>query len=157
MFLIFLAVLVFAFTSVMARSNPKLEGLGRAGRIGAIVLVVLGIATSCFVQISPGQVGVKTLFGKVQDGVLREGLNFVNPLIKVTKFDIKTQNYTMSSIHDEGDKFGDDAIRVLSADGLEVEIDLTVLYSVMPDKAPEILQTLGSRYRQKIVAPDYAY
>ncbi|MEZ4917991.1 MAG: prohibitin family protein [Saprospiraceae bacterium] len=153
MFLIFLGILVFAFTASIARTNPKLEGMGKVGRFAGIALMVLGLSTACFVQISPGEVGVKTLFGKVQEGVLREGLNFVNPLMKVSKFDIRTQNYTMSSIHDEGDKNGDDAIRVLSADGLEVEIDLTVLYSVRPDKAPDILQTIGRGYRDIIVRP----
>jgi hypothetical protein len=43
----------------------------------------------------------------------------------VTEFDIQTQNYTMSAIHSEGAQSGDDAIRVLSNDGLEVVIDLT--------------------------------
>jgi hypothetical protein len=40
----------------------------------------------------------------------------------------------MSGIHDEGQRSGDDAIRVLTADGLEVTIDLTVAvppYSLM--------------------------
>jgi hypothetical protein len=36
----------------------------------------------------------------------------------------------MSSSQNEGAQQGDDAIRVLSNDGLEVVIDLTVLYRV---------------------------
>jgi hypothetical protein len=51
----------------------------------------------------------------------------------VTEFDIQTQNYTMSAIHSEGAQSGDDAIRVLSNDGLEVVIDLTVLFRVSPE------------------------
>jgi hypothetical protein len=43
------------------------------------------------------------------------------------KLDIKTLNYTMSGQQDEGSKTGDDAIRVLTSDGLEVTIDLSVL------------------------------
>jgi regulator of protease activity HflC (stomatin/prohibitin superfamily) len=66
----------------------------------------------------------------VQTGILRSGLNVINPLLDVVDFDIRTQNYTMSSSQNEGDQFGDDAIRVLSNDGLEVVIDLTVLYRV---------------------------
>ena len=45
------------------------------------------------------------------------------------------QNYTMSGVHDEGSKAADDAIRVLSADGLEVIIDLSVLFKVKPSAA----------------------
>jgi hypothetical protein len=50
--------------------------------------------------------------------------------LEVTDFDIQTQNYTMSAAQTEGNQQGDDAIRVLSNDGLEVVIDLTVLYRV---------------------------
>jgi regulator of protease activity HflC (stomatin/prohibitin superfamily) len=93
------------------------------------------------------------LFGKIQGKVLTEGLNVVNPIMSVIKFDVKTRNYTMSAIHDEGDQLGDDAIRVLSADGLEVVIDLTVLYRVTSDKAPTILRTIGENYTQVVVRP----
>jgi regulator of protease activity HflC (stomatin/prohibitin superfamily) len=67
--------------------------------------------------------------------------------------DIKTQNYTMSGVHDEGSKSGDDAIRALTADGLEVVIDLTVLYRVLPTNAPNIVRESGLNYTDKIVRP----
>jgi regulator of protease activity HflC (stomatin/prohibitin superfamily) len=114
---------------------------------------VAGIAISVVKQVEAGQAGVQTLFGKVNDRVLESGLNYINPLAEVTMFDIKTQNYTMSGVHDEGDKGGDDAIRVLSADGLEVIIDLTVLYRVLPNEAPRILKEIGSDYKNTIVRP----
>jgi hypothetical protein len=69
---------------------------------------------------------VKSLYGSVQTDILQSGLSLINPLMDVTEFDIQTQNYTMSAIHNEGAQSGDDAIRVLSNDGLEVVIDLTV-------------------------------
>lgn len=77
----------------------------------------------------------------------------VNPLVEVHEFDIKTQNYTMSGIADEGNKGGDDAIRALSKDGLEVTIDLTVLYRIIPESAPAIYRELGVEYRDVIVRP----
>jgi hypothetical protein len=86
----------------------------------------LGFLTSCIKQIDAGQIGVKSLFGKVEDDVLYSGLNFVSiHWWMLSTIDVKTQNYTMSGVHDEGEKGGDDAIRVLTADGLEVVIDLT--------------------------------
>jgi regulator of protease activity HflC (stomatin/prohibitin superfamily) len=94
---------------------------------------------------------VQVLFGKVQDNVLESGLHIINPLVDVTTFDIQTQNYTMSAVHTEGQLQGDDAIRVLSSDGLEVTIDLSVLYKVNPAKAPFILQNIGMDYVDKIV------
>jgi len=59
----------------------------------------------------------------------------------------------MSGVLDEGEKSADDAIRVLSADGLEVIIDLTVLYKVIPSQAPRILQEIGTDYKNTIVRP----
>jgi len=98
-------------------------------------------------------VGVQKLFGKVSDNILESGLNIKNPLVEVVPFDIRTQNYTMSGATTGGEIVGDDAIHVLSADGLEVIIDLTVLYKVEPLKTPSILRELGINYRNVIVRP----
>jgi regulator of protease activity HflC (stomatin/prohibitin superfamily) len=122
-------------------------------RYGGLLLFLVGVASVSFKQIDAGEVGVQTLFGKVQDRILQSGLNVVNPLVEVHTFVTKTQNYTMSATHNEGDKVGDDAIRVLSADGLEVIIDLTVLYKIMPDQAPNILRKIGDDYKNVVVRP----
>jgi regulator of protease activity HflC (stomatin/prohibitin superfamily) len=115
--------------------------------------VIIGASFSMFKVVESGEVGVQTLFGKVNNDVLYSGLNIINPVMEVTTFDVKTQNYTMSGVNDEGSKAGDDAIRVLSADGLEVVIDLSVLFKVKPSSAPEILRTIGTDYLDKIVRP----
>jgi regulator of protease activity HflC (stomatin/prohibitin superfamily) len=77
----------------------------------------------------------------------------INPLMEVSRLDIKTQNYTMSGLHDEGEKMGDDAIRVLTADGLEVTIDLTVLFRLSEADAPRLVRETGVNYVDKIVRP----
>lgn len=59
----------------------------------------------------------------------------------------------MSGVNDEGNKLGDDAIRVLTSDGLEVTIDLTVLYRVVGSDAPKLLRETGDDFRDKIVRP----
>ncbi|HEX6428243.1 MAG TPA: prohibitin family protein [Niastella sp.] len=122
-------------------------------RIIGVILIVIGIFTSCIIQIEAGEVGVKKLFGKVQNDVLSSGLHFINPLLVVEEMDVRTQNYTMSGVHDEGTQSGDDAIRALTADGLEVVIDLTVLYRVLPTDAPRIVRESGLNYTDKIVRP----
>ncbi|WP_353485272.1 prohibitin family protein [Haliscomenobacter sp.] len=153
MVLITFGIIAIIVLNVMSNVSPNLNKLGRIGYMIGFALIVLGIISSCFVQITAGSVGVQSLFGKIQGKVLTEGLNVVNPIMTVIKFDVKTRNYTMSAIHDEGDQLGDDAIRVLSADGLEVVIDLTVLYRVTSDKAPTILRTIGEDYTQVVVRP----
>ena len=122
-------------------------------RIAGVVMALLGIFSGMFVQINAGKIGVKSLYGSVQAGVLESGLNLVNPFMDVTTFDIQTQNYTMSAIKNEGNQEGDDAIRVLSNDGLEVVIDLTVLYRITPSEAPRIYKQIGENYTDKIVRP----
>jgi len=153
MFLAVFGIFITVIASTISKANPNLGTFGKIGRLVGIAFIALGILTACFVQISPGTVGVQTLFGKVQQGILTEGLNVVNPMVDVITFDIRTQNYTMSGIRDEGEKMSDDAIHVLSSDGLEVEVDLTVLFRVVSDKAPEILRTIGQDYRDVIVRP----
>jgi regulator of protease activity HflC (stomatin/prohibitin superfamily) len=153
MVLIIFGIIAIIALNVMSNASPNLHKLGRIGYVIGFALIGLGIVSSCFVQINAGTVGVQSLFGKIQGKVLTEGLNVVNPIMTVIKFDVKTRNYTMSAIHDEGDQLGDDAIRVLSADGLEVVIDLTVLYRVTSDKAPTILRTIGENYTEVVVRP----
>jgi regulator of protease activity HflC (stomatin/prohibitin superfamily) len=153
MFLIILGMLALVAGFVINRNNSQLYRLAVPIRIAGLALILIGVLTASVKQIDAGQVGVQKLFGKVQNNVLESGLNTVNPLVEVITFDIKTQNYTMSAVHDEGDQSGDDAIRVLTADGLEVVIDLTVLYRVIPSEAPAILGEIGEDYRNKIVRP----
>lgn len=145
-----LLVLIISFA---VRGLPNIERPGKVGRFVGIALVILGIITASFIQIDAGKVGVKKLFGNVQKDVLNSGLNFVNPLYEIEKMDVRTQNYTMSGVKDEGHKAGDDAIRVLTADGLEVTLDLTVLYRVNPSEAPRLVKETGTDYEDKIVRP----
>jgi regulator of protease activity HflC (stomatin/prohibitin superfamily) len=153
MILLFIGSVLLIFGIQAARQESPLTRLAGTIRIAGIVLLIIGASSSMFKIIDAGQVGVKTLFGKVEDEVIYSGLNVINPLMEVTNFDVKTQNYTMSGVHDEGDKSGDDAIRVLSADGLEVIIDLSVLYKVQANEAPRILKEIGKDYTDKIVRP----
>lgn len=153
MIFIFLGILIIIVTGVMVKNNPQVARYKRVGNgIGAAMLVI-GILLASVVQIDAGQAGVKVLYGKVQPEVLGSGLHFINPLLTVQKVDARTQNYTMSGIHDEGTKSGDDAIKVLTSDGLEVTIDLTVLYRVLPSEAPRLLQETGFDFENKIVRP----
>lgn len=153
MFLLILGILLLIAGFTLARRTDNLKRYSTPLRVVGILLTLAGISAASIVQIGAGEVGVKMLYGRVQNDVLSSGLHFINPLMDVQKMDIKTQNYTMSSVRDEGAKEGDDAIRVLTSDGLEVVIDLTVLYKVLPSAAPQILRETGLDYTDKIVRP----
>jgi len=152
MVLILLGILVIV-AGLVASRNENYHRLGSGIRLAGLIITLIGISTACIVQVGAGEIGVKVLFGKVQNDVLSSGLHFISPLLEVQKMDIKTENYTMSGVHDEGSKSGDDAIRVLTSDGLEVTIDLTVLYKVLPSDAPKLIRETGLDYTDKIVRP----
>jgi len=153
MALIVIGIIVFIIGIALARRDEMVKRYAGTVRIVGLLIALAGVLTACIVQIDAGEIGVKKLFGKVQDDILTSGLHFINPLLDVEKMDVKTQNYTMSGIHDEGARSGDDAIRVLTSDGLEVIIDLTVLYKVLPADAPKIIRETGLNYTDKIVRP----
>ncbi len=151
--IIVVGIIIIAVGFAARKTNTPASPYSSIIKIFGFAVVIVGAILSSVVQINPGEIGVQKLFGKVNNNTLESGLNIVNPLVEVVTFDIRTQNYTMSGVQDEGTKSGDDAIRVLSADGLEVIIDLTVLYKVTPNEAPRILKEIGTDYRNTIVRP----
>lgn len=153
MIIIIVGVVLLLVAYNLKKVNSPLSANSGMIRIIGIVVVVFGVLSKCVVQVDAGKVGVQSVFGNVKKQTLNSGLNFVNPLADIKELDLKTQNYTMSGVHDEGSKSGDDAIKVLSKDGLEVTIDLTVLFRIVSAKAPDIYKQIGLNYVDVIVRP----
>lgn len=151
--IIIIGIILFLIGSSLSNSTSTISKFARPFKVAAVIAIVIGLMSSMFKQIDAGEVGVQSLYGNVQPDILESGLHVINPLMDITEFDIQTQNYTMSAIHAEGAQEGDDAIRVLSNDGLEVVIDLTVLYRVSPTESPKIYKQIGVNYIDKIVRP----
>src|ERR1700687_5330827 len=95
---------LFVITGIVVKNNPAFHKFKKGGRLIALLFVIIGIFIASIIQINVGEVGVKVLFGKVQNDVLGSGLHLVNPLLDIERVDIKTQNYTMSGVNDEGEK-----------------------------------------------------
>jgi len=106
----------------------------------SIAIALFILFTKAVVVIPAGHVGVMTLFGKVYEQSLREGINVINPLVKVHKMSIRTEQIT------------EDAT-VPSKEGLTVGVDFSVLFSLDPVKAPEVYRTVGPNYVSIIVTP----
>ena len=153
MALLIIGFIILIAGLILSRNESPARKLGNPVKLTGLAVMLAGLLLASIVQIDAGQVGVKSLFGKVQNDVLTSGLHLINPLMEVSRLDIKTQNYTMSGVHDEGIKTGDDAIRVLTADGLEVTIDLTVLFRLTESDAPRLVRETGVNYVDKIVRP----
>ncbi|MCX7908525.1 MAG: prohibitin family protein [Ignavibacteria bacterium] len=153
MIFLIIGLMLLGFSVFVLKPNVGLGRFRRTLIFVSIILAFVGFLTSTLRQIDAGNVGVQILFGKVQPKVLYEGLNFVNPFVDIREMSIQTQNYTMSGHTDEAGREQDDAIRVLSRDGLEVTIDLTVLYRILPEQAPKIYREIGLNYQDKIIRP----
>ncbi len=154
MLFIFLGIIAY-LASYFLPTNPNLGATRFAPTVRGlgIGLLVLGFFSACVRQIDAGEVGVQKLFGDVKDGYLESGLHVVNPLVELVKLNTRTQNYTMSALTNEGKVRGDDAIRVLSTDGLELIIDLTVLYHLNKSATPKIVREIGPNVEEVIVRP----
>ena len=127
--------------------------------------VLIGAAAGCFalalvlglfrfiIVIPPGNVGVAVVFGKVDETPLPDGLHLVPPWYSVEVMNARTRSYTMSHVHDEGAKAGDDAIAVLSANGMEMKLDVTVTYRLLAEAAPWVYRNLGDDYEDRLIRP----
>lgn len=153
MVFVVLAVILFVVSQALRAGDPRLIPVSRVLAVLAPVLLVGGLATKALVQVDAGRIGVVKVFGKVSPDTLPPGLHLINPLADVVSLDAQTQNYTMSAVHSEGDVEGDDAIRIMTQDGLEVTIDISVIYHIIPTEAPKILSEIGETYKDKLVRP----
>jgi regulator of protease activity HflC (stomatin/prohibitin superfamily) len=118
-----------------------------------VVAFVLFRATAIFIP--PGYIGVIYDRGRgVLPVVYKEGLHFAIPFWQsVIYFDGRLQEYTMSIVPDEGAVKRDDSLDAPTSDGQQVKVDATVLFRLDPEKAPELLKTVGPDYIDKLIRP----
>lgn len=121
--------------------------------VGVIALVVVIMLIMSIAIVPAGKVGVHDLFGKVDENEFSAGFHFKNPLANVHMMSIQTQEYTMSYAQGEGAKYGSDVISALTKEGLSVDLDITILYKMTPQKADVIYKTIGENYVTVIVRP----
>ncbi|MBU0596968.1 prohibitin family protein [Patescibacteria group bacterium] len=134
--------------------NPKnKKKFGGAVGLAIIVFVVIIFGSSFWTVVEAGETGVKSLFGKVQDNELGSGFHLKNPFVKVTKMGIRTQDYTMSVIQGEGQKYGSDVISALTKEGLSVDLDITALYHLTEEKASDVYRDIGLDYDEVVIRP----
>jgi regulator of protease activity HflC (stomatin/prohibitin superfamily) len=153
--MIFLALLLFVGGLAAWRAKKHL-GFPMSERLGIIHLIAWVAAAVCAVVsmavvVSPGMAGVMLLFGKVQDEALPSGLHFINPFATVVEMEVRTRNYTMSNVTDEGQKKGDDSIAVITSDGLTVKLDCTIFYSLQQNMVSKIYRDIGPDVEDKIL------
>jgi regulator of protease activity HflC (stomatin/prohibitin superfamily) len=140
--LFFLAILG-AVVAVMSWSQARRIGSPSAP-LALLVAAVLSLAalSQAVVVVPAGHVGVVDLFGRVAPLTLKSGLNLVNPLARVVKMSIKTQD--MKEVMD-----------VPSQEGLTVKLEVSALFHLDPEKAADVYRTVGTDYAEIILQPQF--
>ncbi len=104
------------------------------------LLAVAVLATGCVV-IEDGEVGVSKSFGSISDDPVLQGVALQFPVVRtVTAWNIKLQEIKETA-------------QVPSSEGLIVGLDVSLLFRVMPEKAPQIRKTVGLNYREVLIIP----
>lgn len=106
------------------------------------VLLILAILLSCFTVIPAGHVGVIDFFGHVSDRTLKSGIHLVNPMAKIIKYSIKTQEAT-------------ETMDVPSKEGLNIQLDISILFHLNPEKAATVYKTIGRNYEDIVLIPQF--
>ncbi|MBI4433788.1 prohibitin family protein [Candidatus Uhrbacteria bacterium] len=130
--------------------NSLLSSMRRHVPWVILAVLVLLLLASGVVVISAGTTGVVHLFGKVRDQEISSGLHLINPLARVEKMSIRTEEFSMTKAREGG---AGDTLTVLTKEGLDVALDLTVLYRLQESRASEIFREVGPTYRDRIVRP----
>jgi len=140
----FIIALIIVAASVYFYFNARKSGRMKESRIasGIIVVGVLVILSQLFTVIPAGTVGVVDFLGSVSNTTLKSGVNFVNPMANVVKFTIKTQEVKES-------------MNVPSKEGLSVQLEISLLYSLDPENAAKIYKTVGQNYEKIILIPQF--
>ncbi len=147
MFIVGLIILALSIVFIIAGTAAKKRGdfrtapVGLVGKIGIALGVVLLVGSGIRI-IGPGEVGVQDLFGRVLDRELNSGVNLVNPLVRVHIFSIKTREMQ-------------ETMNVPSMEGLQVDLDVSVLYKLQPEKASDIFKTVGVRFQEVVINPSF--
>jgi len=119
---------------------PNLSGAGKRILQLAIVIVLFFALLASITSIPTGNVGVLTLFGRVTQQVLPEGIHMINPLKSVEKLSVQTQSVKESA-------------NVPSNEGLILALDTSLLFRLDKSMAAQVYQTVGADYAEKIVEP----
>jgi prohibitin 1 len=105
-----------------------------------LVVAVLVLLWASVAYVPAGNVGVLTIFGRVNGVVLPEGTHLVNPFTYNNVLTVRTQQVKETS-------------SVPSNEGLIITLDTSVLFRLNPASAADVYQKLGPHYVDVVVEP----
>lgn len=150
--MIFLVALLVAVVAVVAvrklaveADDPLRAHAARSART-VLALVIVGAVVVAFVQlvriVPAGHVGVVDLFGVVRPESLKAGLHLVNPLARVLPMSVKTQEIK-------------EVMEVPSKEGLTMQLEVSALFHLDPQQAPEVYRSVGPNWIEVLLEPQF--
>jgi hypothetical protein len=126
--------------------------------------LLLGQLFGCTASTEATEVGVRTvnyaILGSrgVQEEIYPAGQTYFFPRVgsDSTVFDVGLRNLEMVRSADVNGRAGDDAVRFKTIDGNDVSVNLTIVWSLEPSKAPHARAKIGrstDEIEQKLVRP----
>ena len=116
--------------------------------------MLLAVIFNSFVIIGPGQRGVILQFGKVNDQILGEGLNFKMPIRdNIIKMNVQTQTVQFDNQLGRGDNSEKSSMFSATKDLQDVQISVIVNYHLDATKVNKTYQQYGSTYQANIIEP----
>lgn len=108
-------------------------------KIVLFTLIIAAAVQSCAV-IRPGQVGVKSRFGKLNERVVSSGIMGYNPFTSsIIKVPTRTINRELT-------------MNLPSKEGLTIQSDVSILYRIEPSKVITVIKEIGLNYDQIITS-----
>ncbi|HEX3072934.1 MAG TPA: prohibitin family protein [Ignavibacteriales bacterium] len=141
LFIISVIAAAVAFAAYLA-FKKRYSGTESLVALGIFFLALFIALAQFFTVVPAGQVGVVDFLGNVNDNTLKSGVNIVNPMANVVKFSVKTQEFKEN-------------MRVPSKEGLSIELEISLLYSLDPENASKIYKTVGENYAEVILIPQF--
>ena len=143
---VLIALVAFAAFARLGRVSHggglEVAAAGRSG-VGIVGILAVLVAFSQMLTVIPaGHVGVVDFFGSVSPVTLKAGINVVNPFARIVKFSVKTQELK-------------ETMDVPSKEGLTVQLELSALYHLDPDKTAEVYKSIGPGYVQVVLEPQF--
>jgi len=137
---------------------------GQALRNGGIIIlaaVLIAVVATSFsaglVFLQPEERGVvisALQTGGVRQATLEPGLHWILPFAEyVIRYPISKQTYTMSIAPSEGAVIGDDSVAARTADGQEIFVDASVIFSVDPASIIKVHIAWQGRYAEELIRP----
>ena len=141
--MLFFVAIAASIVALAAWSTARRQGSPSAplALLFAVGLAFVGFAQAVVV-VPAGHVGVVDLFGRVSPQTLKSGLNLVNPLARIAKMSVKTQD--MKEVMD-----------VPSQEGLTVQLEVSALFHLDPEKAADVYRTVGTDYAEILLQPQF--